>query len=160
MNLPYTKKEILETITIDGKNVVEQGDLMSIFFLLDSGKLTRKMAWQIVRMIHCDELKCPLAIYGTLQTFSLAKDIKEFKRLYKQGCQLLEDENIIDESDLEGEDFQQEVSDIVDQITSALKSGKFTIKMNENSKIIKNKKKEKKDDNFKFPNSDRFKDLN
>jgi len=157
MKLPYTKKEILETITIEGKNVVTSGDLMSIFFLLESGKLTRKMAWQIVRMIHHGDFECELAIYGTLQTFALSKDIKEFKRLYKQGCDLLENENIIEDSDLNADDLQKDVNNIVDQITSALKSGKFTIKMKKNGKLSANKKK---DTDFKFPNSDRFKDLN
>lgn len=157
MKLPYTKKEILETITIEGKNVVTSGDLMGIFFLLESGKMTRKMAWQIVRMIHHEELKCELAIYGTLQTFALSKDIKEFKRLYKQGCDLLESENIIEDNDFDAEDLQKDVNNMVDQITEAIKSGKFTIKMNNKGKIIDNKKK---DTDFKFPNSDRFKDLN
>jgi hypothetical protein len=157
MNLPYTKKEILEVIIIDGKNVVEKGDLMSIFFLLESEKMTRKMAWQIVRMCHCEEIKCPLAIYGTLQVFALSKDIKEFKRLFKQGCQLLEEENIIDESDMNTEEFQKEVTDIVDQITDALKSGKFTINMNKEGKIKSNKKPNK---GFDFPDNDRFKGLN
>ncbi len=159
MKLPYTKKEILETITIDGKNVIEEGDLMCVFFLLESGKMTRKMAWQIVRMCHFEEIKCPLAIYGTLQVFALSRDIKEFKRLFKQGCQLLEDENIIGEEDMNTEEFQQEVSDIVDQITNALKSGKFTIKMNNDNKIVPTKKK-KNDKGFDFPENDRFKGFN
>ena len=149
MNLPYTKQQILKTITIDGKNVVSDGDLLGIFMLLETGKITRKMAWQIIRMVHEEELNCPLSIYGTLSVFSLAKDKEEFKRLYRQGCELLTDEGIVEDGELLPDDIEEE---IYNEIAEAIKNGKFVIK-----KIVKTKKK---DDDFKFPDSDRFKGLN
>ena len=147
MKLPYKKSQILKTITIDGINVIEAGDLLAIYELFDSGKLTRIMAWQIIRMVHEGKIKCPLSIYGTLTVYSLAKDVKQFKKLYSQGCELLTANNVIEEESLDiGED-------IVNEIVKSLKSGKFSIQMQDDGTIIK------KNDND-LPNTDRFKNFN
>jgi hypothetical protein len=147
MKLPYKKSQVLKTITIDGINVIEAGDLLSIYKLLEENKITRLMAWQIVRMVHENKIKCPLSIYGTLTVYSLSKDLKQFKKLYSQGCSLLQDNNVVNIE----EDFAVDIenNDVANQIIDALKSGKFTIKMKDNGEINNN-----------FPNTDRFKGLN
>lgn len=147
MKLPYKKSQVLKTITIDGINVIEAGDLLSIYKLLEENKITRLMAWQIVRMVHENKIKCPLSIYGTLTVYSLSKDLKQFKKLYSQGCSLLQDNNVVNVE----EDFAVDIenNDVANQIIDALKSGKFTIKMEDNGEIKNN-----------FPNTDRFKGLN
>lgn len=151
MKLPYKKSEVLKTITINGINVVEAGDLLAIYELFDSGKMTRLMAWQIVRMVHEGKIKCPLSIYGTLTVFSLSKDVKQFKKLYSQGVELLESSGVVSVQDL---DIDIE-NDIVNEIVKSLKSGKFSIKMQDDGTITS-----KESNDFKFPNSDRFKNLN
>jgi hypothetical protein len=112
MNLPYTKEQILKTITVEGENAVSSGNLVSIFWLFDTGMVDRKMAWQIIKMVHDGDLECPLAVYGTLTVFSLSKDLEQFKQMYSQGCDMLDENNVCTKD--EKKIMKKNIKDVLD----------------------------------------------
>ena len=78
-------------------NVLVEKEPIGILHAINQGILSRFNAWQILRLVHDDELKCGLPQYGIITVFSLSKDIEQFKKLYDQGCDMLRHEGIIDD---------------------------------------------------------------
>ena len=94
MKIPKNNKEALAAVNSFGKNVLTEVSPLKLMLSLTQGKLTRLQAWQVLRLIHEGEVDCGLPQYGILTTFSLSKDLEEFKRLYDQGVQMLIDHDI------------------------------------------------------------------
>ena len=78
-------------------NVLVEKEPIGILHAINQGVISRFNAWQILRLVHDDEIKCGLPQYGIITVFSLSKDIEQFKKLYDQGCDMLRHEGIIDD---------------------------------------------------------------
>lgn len=78
-------------------NVLVEKEPIGILHAINQGVISRFNAWQILRLVHDDEIKCGLPQYGIITVFSLSKDIEQFKKLYDQGCDMLRQEGIIDD---------------------------------------------------------------
>lgn len=91
MDIHNINNAAIKKVIVDGKNILASDDPIPLMRLIATGELSRFEAWNLLRCIHNDEMKCTLGQYGTLTVFSLAKDLQEFFRLYDQGVQMLRD---------------------------------------------------------------------
>lgn len=89
MDIHNINNGVLKKVVVNGKNILESDDPVSLMRLISTGELSRIEAWQLLRCIHNNEIKCYLSNYGTLTVFTLAKNLEEFFRLYDQGVQML-----------------------------------------------------------------------
>ena len=94
MKIPKNNNDAIAAVKSFGDNVLTEVSPLKLMLAMTQGKMTRLQAWQILRLIHEGNMDCGLQQYGILTTFSLAKDLEEFKRLYDQGVQMLIDHDI------------------------------------------------------------------
>ena len=78
-------------------NILVEKEPIGIIQMINQGAISRFEAWQVLQLIHQDEIKCGLPQYGVLTVFSLAKDVKQFQEMFEQGCDMLRDAGIIDD---------------------------------------------------------------
>lgn len=78
-------------------NILTEKEPIGIIQMINQGMLSRFESWQVLQLVHQDELKCGLPQYGVLTVFSLSKDITQFQQMFEQGCDMLRDEGIIDD---------------------------------------------------------------
>ena len=99
--------------------------------------ISRFEAWQVLQLVHQEELKCGLPQYGVLTVFSLSNDVKQFQQLFDQGCNMLRDEGIIDD------EFEKATFEALSKIISKQKKMNVISTLDKKPKTGKLKKSKK-----------------
>lgn len=79
----------------DADSPLVKDDPAELLAYIQSGELSRLDAWNVLQLIHAKEVECEFSQYGVLTVFSLCKDIKQFHKLYDQGCDMLRENGIL-----------------------------------------------------------------
>lgn len=90
------KNNKTESFKFNNPKCLVADEPLDLLMLIHNGELSRVDAWKLLREIHAGEYQCNFGNYGILTVFSLSKDTEQFKKLYEQGCELLDKENLVD----------------------------------------------------------------
>jgi hypothetical protein len=118
-------------------NILTEKEPIGIIQMINQGMISRFEAWQVLQLVHQEELKCGLPQYGVLTVFSLSNDVKQFQQLFDQGCNMLRDEGIIDD------EFEKATFEALSKIISKQKKMNVISTLDKKPKTGKLKKSKK-----------------